>query len=128
MNFLVEDRVAEAFVDRVREVFKRNGFDRPVDDVRFVEDPAKMPYLLTINLTEWRINPIGNIDCTFNTNLQTPRGSRHLGLETNTLPRWYGGFGRFGLGRTFVDAAEGAIDHLARDISRTELLPGLRRN
>ena len=41
-NILLDDRVSEAFVDRVRDVFHRNGFDRPVEHVRYVEDPAKV--------------------------------------------------------------------------------------
>lgn len=54
-NLLLDDRVSEAFVDRVREVFSRRGFDQPVEELRYVEAPEKVPYLLTINLTDWRI-------------------------------------------------------------------------
>lgn len=126
-NVLLDDRVSEAFVDRVRDVFARDGFDRPVTEVRYVEDPAKLPYLLTINLTEWRINRLGMIDCTFTASLQTPNGTRQLGVYTNTTMRWFGGPGRWGLSRTFDEAAEGAIHDLCRDIAKTEMLSGLRR-
>lgn len=44
-NLLLDDRMAEAFTDRVREVFQRAGFDRPIEEVRLVEDPAKLPDL-----------------------------------------------------------------------------------
>ena len=125
-NLLFEDRISEAFVDHMREVFHHRGFDRPVEEVRFVEDPTKEPYLLTINLTEWRINRIGNIDCTFTASLQTPDETRHLGVYTNMSMRWFGGPGRFGLSRSFEEAAEGAIEDLYNDIAKTELLPGLR--
>jgi hypothetical protein len=124
-NLLLDDRITEAFVDRIRDVFHRNGFEKPVEEVRYVEDPAKLPFLLTVNLTEWRINRIGDIECTFTANLQTPRGTRQLGIYTNTTMRWLTGPGRFGLAQAFEDAAEGAINDLCRDVAKTEMLPGL---
>lgn len=126
-NLLLDDRISDAFVDRVRESFQRSGFSRPVEEVRYVEDPAKVPYLLTINLTDWRITRIGNVDCTFTANLKTPEGTRQLGIYTNTTMRWLTGPGRFGLSRSFDEAAEGAIRNLCQDIAATELLPDLRR-
>jgi hypothetical protein len=127
-NLLLDDRISEALTDRVSEAFHRAGFDRPVEEIRSVEDPAKVPYLLMINLTEWRINRIGNIDCTFTASLQTPRGTRDLGVYTNTSMRWIGGIGRWGLARSFEEAADGAIRELCEAVARSELLPGLRKN
>jgi hypothetical protein len=127
-NLLLDDRISEAFVDRVRDVFYRSGFDRPVEQVRSVEDPGKQPYLLTINLAEWRINRVGNIDCTFTAELKTPRGTKNLGVYTNTSMRWLEGVGRWGLARSFGDAAEGAIGDLCEAVAKSELLPGLRRD
>lgn len=125
-NSLIDDRISEAFASRVREVFHRSGFEYPIDDVRYVEDASKLPYLLTVHLMDWRITRLGNIDCTFTASLQTPRGTRKLGVYTNTTMVWLGGSGRFGLARSFEEAAEGAIRELANDIAKTELLPGLR--
>lgn len=127
-NMLIDDRVSEAFTDRVRDVFYRAGFDRPVEELRYVEDPSKVPYLLTINLLDWRINRIGNIDCTFGATLQTPRGTRDLGLYTNTTMRWFGGIGRWGLARSFEEAAEGAIRSLCDAVVKTEMLPGFEKH
>jgi hypothetical protein len=121
-SLLLDSRISEAFTDRVREVFHQQGFDRPVEEVTSVEDCSKMPYLLTINLTEWRINHIGNIDCTFSASLRTPQGTRHLGLYTNTTMRWLNGLGRFGLADSFDQAAEGAIQDLWRDVEKSDLL------
>jgi hypothetical protein len=126
-SILLDDRVSEVFVDYVREAFYRAGFDRPVEEVRYVEDSAKVPYLLTLNLNEWRINRVGNIDCTFSASLQTPRGTRDLGLFTNTTMRWFGGPGRFGLSRSFAEAADGAIGDLCDKIAKSELLPDFRK-
>jgi hypothetical protein len=107
----LEDDVSEAFVSHIRDVFQRSGFDRPVEEVRLIEDPSRHPYLLTINLTEWRISRIGNIECTFSADLKTPRGTKNFGLYTNTEMRW-GRSGRWGLARAFENAAEGAIHDL----------------
>jgi len=129
-NLLIDDQVSEALVDQMRDVFYRAGFARRIDEVRSFEIPSKVPYLLTINLTEWRINRLGNIDCTFTANLKTPRGTRELGVYTNTTMEWLYGRSRFGLGRGFVEAAEGALRDLYTDLAKTELLPapGKRSN
>jgi hypothetical protein len=127
LHYLAEDRISEAFVDRIRDVFAQNGFNRPVEEVSFVEAPTRIPYLLTVNLTEWRVDRLGNIDCTFSADLQTPTATRHLGHYSNTTLRLARGFGRFGLANAFTDAADGAIRSLCLDIQRTELLPNLRQ-
>jgi hypothetical protein len=82
---------------------------------------------LTINLTEWRMNHIGNIDCTFTANLQTEQTTRHLGVFSGMSFRWMSGPGRFGLADAFGDAAEDGIRQLYDAVARTELVPGLRR-
>lgn len=127
-NLLIDDKVSEALVERMRDVFYRAGFTRPLEEVRSFEIPSKVPYLLTINLTEWRINRVGNIDCTFTANLKTPRGTRELGQYTNTTMQWLDGRGRFGLSRAFVDAAEGALRDLYTDLAKTDLLPGSNKH
>jgi hypothetical protein len=126
-----EDRVKLAFTDIARDVFHRNGLDRPVEEARFVSasELDGLPYLLTIDLHRWRITPIGNIECTFTASLQTPAGTRHLGVYSDTELRGFGtsfGFGRWGIARSFENAAEGALRDLVRDVARTELLPQLR--
>lgn len=126
-NPWLDDRISGAFTDRVRDVFHRAGFDRPVEEARLADDPEAKANLLTIQLLEWRINRIGNIDCTFAAELKTPRGTRNLGIYTQTEMRWLTGRGRFGLAQSFEDAAEGAIRGLCDDVAKTEWLPGLRR-
>jgi hypothetical protein len=126
-NTLVDDHISAGLVDRVRDVFYRAGFDRPIEEVRYVEDPAKDEYLLTINLVDWRMNRIGNVDCTFSASLRTPRGTRDLGLYNNTSMLWFRGLGRFGLSQSFDEAAEGAIRDLCIAVQKSELLPDFRR-
>lgn len=126
-NLLSDDKVGEALADRVRDVLYRAGFTLPVSELRLVEDPSKVPYLLTINLTEWRINRIGGIDCSFTASLKTPRGSRELGLYPNATTQWLDAPGRFGLSRKFVEAAEGALRTLCTDLANSELLPNANK-
>ena len=122
----LDEDVAEALIDRVRHVFRQRGFEGRIERVDAFDEPAGDVPLLTINLLEWRISHIGNIDCTLTANLQTPRGVRQLGIYTNTSMRWLTGPGRFGLARSFEQAAEGAIRQLADDVAESEMLPGLR--
>jgi hypothetical protein len=126
-NILMEDRIADNFVDHVRETFYRAGFDRPIEKLSYVEDPAKTPNLLTINLTEWRMNRVGNIDCTFHADLQTPRGTRDFGLFSNMTMRWFSGPGRFGLSQAFTDAADGALRDLCDAVMKSEMLSDFRK-
>lgn len=126
LNFMLEDRIAEAVIDRVEEIFHQNGFARPVTVVPYIEDATRLRNLLTIDLTEWRLTPGGTVDCTFRARLKTPLGERDLGLYSNTALRWVGGFGRLGRARAFADALDGAIRDLYLDVARTELLPGVR--
>jgi hypothetical protein len=128
----LEDRVKVAFTDIARDVFHRHGFDRPVEEARFasIDELNDLPYLLTIHLHQWRMNPLGNIECTFTASLQTPAGKRRLGVYSDTEMRGFGtsfGFGRWGIARSFEDAAEGALEDLVRDVARTEMLQQLRR-
>lgn len=125
-DVFLEDRITEAFTDQVRAVIHREGFDKPVKEVRYFEDAERAPYLLTINLNEWRINRAGMIACTFTAELKTPAATKHLGVYSYTTMRWFGGPGRFGLARSFEEAADGAIRDLCKDVAKTELLPGFR--
>ena len=123
---MFEERVTEAFVSYIYDVFRRQGFKGEIEEVHWSEEPSPGCCLLTINMTEWRMNHIGNIDCTFTANLQTESKVRHLGVFTGMAFRWMSGPGRFGLADAFTDAAEDAIEHLFTALAETELVPGLR--
>jgi hypothetical protein len=123
---MFEDRVTETFVTYIEEVFRRQGFKGKIVEVRWYDEPSPGCCLLTINLTEWRMNHIGNIDCVFTANLQTDRATRHLGIFSGMSLRWMSGPGRFGLSDAFGDAAEDAIRQLYSSMAKTELVPGLQ--
>ena len=124
---MLEDDITDAFVSYIIDVVRRQGYKGEIAEVRWFEEPSPGCCLLTINLTEWRMNHIGNIDCTFTANLQTDRATRHLGIFSGMAFRWMSGPGRFGLADAFGDAAEDAIRQLYFSLEKTELVPGLRK-
>lgn len=123
---MFEDRITEAFVSNMIDVFRRQGYKGEIAEVRWFEEPSPGCCLLTINLTEWRMNHVGNLDCMFTANLQTDRAIRHLGIFSGMAFRWMSGPGRFGLADAFEDAAEDAIRQLYSALAKTELVPGVR--
>lgn len=123
-NVLVDDRIAEDFVDGVGQILRRRGFTRPVEALSLVEAPGRAPYLLTIDLVEWRINRTGLIDCTLHADLQTPWGTRNLGLYHASSLRLPGG-GRWTLARDFDEAASDVLNQLCNDLAKSELIPDL---
>jgi hypothetical protein len=122
---LFEDRIAEDFVIHISDVFRRQGFPGEIKEVRSFEEPSAGCCLLTINLIEWRMNHVGNIDCTFTASLQTERAIRQLGVFNGMSIRWMSGPGRFGLSDAFGDAAEDAIRQLYSSMARTNLVAAL---
>jgi hypothetical protein len=124
---MLEDEVSEAFASYVIDIFRRQGYKGDIKEVRWFDEPSPGCCLLTINLTEWRMNHMGSIDCTFTANLQTEQTTRHLGVFSGMSFRWMSGPGRFGLADAFGDAAEDGIRQLYDAVARTELVPGLRR-
>lgn len=123
---MFEERVSDSFVAQVDESFQRSGFKGKIQQVESIDTPAAGSSLLTINLTEWRVDPIGNIDCTFTANLKTGTTTKSLGIFTYSAFRWMSGPGRFGLSDAFEDAAQGALRDLYRAIAKTQLVPGIR--
>jgi hypothetical protein len=123
---IFEDRITDAFVSHVSDVFHRQGYQGDIKEVRWFEEPSPGCCLLTINLVEWRMNHLGNIDCTFTASLQTEKAVRQLGVFSGMAFRWMNLPGRFGLADTFSDAAEEALRDLYRALVKTDLLPGAR--
>lgn len=121
-SIIYEDRIADLFTDEVRHVFTQAGFTRPIENIRYVDHPDNAPYVLTINLMEWRFDPLGNIACTFTANLQTPRGTRDLGVYSSTSLKLSRSPGIWGVADSFDEAAQGALGDLYRAVQKSELL------
>jgi hypothetical protein len=126
-SILIDDRIAEWFADGVRNELGRQGYAGHVEELRYPEDPSRAAYLLTLNITEWRLSPAGFVDCTLTATLHTPDGERRLGVYSHSLPRWWGGYGRWGLQRAFEESADSVIADLCRDLIRSDRLPGVSR-
>lgn len=122
------DYVSELFSDRVVVEFKRMGYEGKVNYVTEIDRRMPDDYRLELQLIEWRLNAVGNVDCSFTATLQTPGGERSLGVYTASALHSIAGRGRLWLGDSFEDAADMAIDNLYRDLAKEELVPGLRQS
>lgn len=125
---LVDERTPGAVTARIRETLYRAGFTSRVEELRAVEDPTKIGHLLTIDLTEWRIDRAGRVACTFGARLRTPLGTRELGAFTGTTLRWLDGTGPWGLTRSLERAAGEAVRDLCDAVAKSELLPTFQPN
>jgi hypothetical protein len=123
MNMIRDDDAAEAFGQTVRTSLHENGFKGRIHLVDDGQQPAADIPVLEINLTEWRVDSLGNVTCTFGATLRTPQGSKGLGLFTGgSLMTW---LRRDWIARadSFQDAAHDAVSNLADKIQQTGLLP-----
>lgn len=125
MNLLRQEDVSDAFAYRVAAALREQGLRGPI---RYVDrgDPVdpQVP-TLAIMLREWRVDRLGNVDCVFTANLETPGGARNLGAFNGTAmmrwsrPSWYD------RQQDFEDAAQDALSNLGRRIMDTGLLPDI---
>lgn len=122
---MLEDRVDDAFVSHLADIFEQEGFRGNVVDVRQPDQPNPNFPVLTINLIDWRMNVGANVDCDFGATLQAQNTQRQLGMFNGLAMRWMEGPGRFGLADSFGDAADDALRQLYRAMARTQLVPGV---
>jgi hypothetical protein len=123
MNMIRDDDAAEAFGQTVRTSLHENGFKGRIHLIDDGQQPAAGIPVLEVNLTEWRVDPLGNVTCTFGATLRTPQGTKGLGLFTGgSLMTW---LRRDWIARSdsFQDAAHDAVSNLADKIQQTGLLP-----
>jgi hypothetical protein len=119
----LDERMAETLTARVRDAFYRAGFPQRIETVRPVEDPTKLPWLLSLDFIDWKFGELGRIECTFKATLRTPHGSRDLGTFSDQALERVGPQDRWGLPEAFVEA-DGAITALCEAAARSQLLPG----
>lgn len=123
MNMIRDDDAAEAFGQTVRSSLHENGFKGRIRLIDDGQNPVADISVLEVNLTEWRVDPLGNVTCTFGATLRTPQGTKGLGLFTGgSLMTW---LRRDWITRadSFQDAAKDALSNLADKIQQTGLLP-----
>jgi len=124
---MFEDRVADAFVSHLTDVFQREGYRGQIIQLAPTdrEDP-RLP-LISVNLIEWRGDRTGRITCMFGANLVYNGASHHLGTFNGMALRWMNGPGRFGVADTFGDAADDAVRDLYRALTEANVIPGVTR-
>jgi hypothetical protein len=128
--FLEED-IAEAFVSRLAEVFRRSGYEGRIAQVERPDEPVAGIPVLQIRLIEWRIDRTGHALCTFGAALKTDKGETSFGLVTDSAVFWPMTSGHWGMSRGFdqanalEDAAENALQGFYRKVGRSGLVPGL---
>ncbi len=119
-----QENVERYLTLHIRRQFHRAGFKGPVVYLRSWSKPNPVLPRLSISLIEWRLDPVGDVDCTFSATLHTPGHVKDLGIITSSQFTWDPGFNHFEMENAFEDAAEGAIGHLCHRVERSGLLPG----
>lgn len=120
-NLLPTDRFPECFAASLSDALTRQGLSLPVTELRSIENPAKVPYLLRVEITEWRIADAGDIACTFSARLKTPAGERRLGEYSAT--RWAPGVLSASSKRAYYPRELDGLQTLTRDLEKSGLLP-----
>ncbi|HEX7632443.1 MAG TPA: hypothetical protein VF388_09935 [Lacunisphaera sp.] len=126
----LEDDIAEALFYRIQEVFKRAGYKGEMAQIDRAGDLKKDVPTLDVFLTEWRIDRVGNAQCTLSAKLVTAAGEKNLGLATGTAIFWANG-PRWGFGHRLetADALEDAANNAAREVydavAKSGALPGI---
>lgn len=121
---MLEDRVDDAFVSHLADIFRQEGFQGNLVDVRLPDQPNPNYPVLNINLLNWRMDHSGSIECNFSASVQSQGSMQSLGVFNGMAIRWMQGPGRFGLADTFGQAADDALRQLYRQIARTGFVPG----
>lgn len=127
----LDDRIADSLAGILTDTFKRRGFTGVID---FIPDAERAPKpnlpLLTLNLLTWRIDHVGNAECTLSAGLSAPGGEkRDLGIVTQTQITWIQERGRYGLrgfevANALEDAATAAVRDLYKRVDETGLVQG----
>lgn len=115
-----DHRFPELFASSLRSALSTHGVSLPMAELLPMEDPAKLPLLLKVDITDWRITSDGDLSCTFTATLQTPQGERQIGVYKDTL--WQPGAISTPLNRPYYPINLTPIQTLGRDLVRSGLL------
>ncbi len=123
MNLIRDDDIADAFAYRVSAGLSEQGFKGRVEYVRVGDDPKTDIPVLSISLIEWRVDRIGNVDCTFAANLSGPNGKESLGLFAGSSMMLWPRHDYFARVDGYEDAASSALSDLAKRLNATKIIP-----
>lgn len=102
------------------DALARQGLSLPVAELRSAEDAAKVPYLLKVDVTDWRRTLDGDLMCTLNATLRTPQGERQIGVYSDTC--WAPGVIYAHSKSAYYPTRLEPIRALVRDLENSELL------
>lgn len=121
-------RVSSEFVFRIQEVFRQRGYAGAVVGVTGYERPDPGCYLLTLDLSNWRLNREGNAGGTFAATLASDAEKLSLGLFEDSGVHWDSNAGHFTPRKGATEAeAEAAMRSLYDAVAATRLIPGVTR-
>lgn len=122
MNMIRDDDVVDSFGQSVRATLHAHGFKGRIKLLDETDATMSGVPLLEVNLTEWQVDPSGNVSCTFGATLRTPAGEKGLGLFTGNALLVWARRNSTQRADSFQDAAHDALDNLADRIEQTGLL------
>jgi len=122
MSILRDEEISEAFAYRVSSILKEQGLRGRIRYVDDWEKPVPDIPVLAIELREWRVDRSGFVDCTFTASINTPAGSRRLGVFTGTSIMTWARRDWFARMDGFEDAARDAISTLAARLEQSGAL------
>ena len=123
MNLWRSDEIAEAFGYRVCSQLHEEGIGGRLKYVESYDDVDATIPTLSINLIEWRVNRVGNVDCTFGAVLSGPLGKKDLGLFSGSSFMLWPRHDIFARSDSFEDAAHSAMEELSKRIEASGLVP-----
>ena len=126
-RLLLEQDIQELFYDQIRDVFKQRGYGGKIEEVKLYEDPSPGCWLIKIDVSELRRDPIGNITITFSALLQTDHETRrNLGTFRGSALPGTSSPGVGGPNNTIETVAASALRDLYDAIAKTQLVPGIK--
>jgi hypothetical protein len=110
------DRFPEFFAASLSDAVNRQGLSFSLSELRSVEDPEKVPYLLKVTVTDWKATEGGDIACAFSATLKTPEGEKELGHYADT--RWMPGVLIGNSNRAYYSMQSKGVKALARELAK----------
>lgn len=120
LNLLPGEPLPNFVAASISDALARQGLSLPVTELRSVEDLAKVPYLLKIDITDWQRTLDGDFTCTLNATLRTPQGERRIGVYSDTC--WAPGVIYAHSKSAYFPTRLDPIRALVRDLENSELL------
>lgn len=123
MNILREEEIQDAFGYRVITALREQGLRGRLRYIESGEQPDPAVPVLTVYLNEWRVDRIGNVDCTFSASLKSAHGERNLGFFSGTSLMMWSRRDWFARAEGYESAARDALTNLSQRILQSGVMP-----